>query len=160
MNKMKRKELVRLSRNNLDDAAEEQAERYLDAADTQAEVGRRKEKLEKRIKDFEADLAGKYRKQPMKYLGTDKISVQDKAIQERISRHKTIRRLRDELIDIRHEFNMAANLVNALDQRRSGIKYLQELWKGEYWGLEHNADPLEEADLRLRKQKRRNKNNE
>jgi len=148
---MNRLKLVKLNRHNLDEEAEVQAERYLEAADRMADIGKEKDDLEKDLSELEADLARKYRKNPKKYLSSDKAT--DKAVAEKLTINEKVKELRGRVIDVKHRFNKAGNLVRSLDQRRSSMKYLAELWMGGYWS-DLNVSGSDESDIILRKKKR------
>ncbi len=146
----KRESIVKLSKHNLDDAAEDQSYAFLEASDKQAKYGKEKEEKERELNKLEASLARKYRTKPKKYLGVDKAT--DKAINEKITLNKKVDELRKELIEIKYKYNKSINLVKSLDQRRSSIKYLSELFLGGYWH-DDRVSPTDRVDKRMNKKK-------
>lgn len=154
MNKDIRK-YIKIDKYKLEREAANQSELFLYYAEQLPKLYKRKQKAKDKLEEVQSEIADKIRSNTNRYFSDDQ-RITDKAINDKVTIHPKVKRTKEKVIEAEVKFQRASNRVKAFDQRRSMIKYMVELYRDQYWSVDHISDE-EALDIGFRKKMARKK---
>lgn len=150
---------LKVNKYKLEEEAAELPELMHEATKGSAKLYKNKRELAKQLRELEAELFLKIKKNPKKYFSKLDKPPTDAAINKMVITQKPIKELESKLIIAETKFQKAQNKIKNVDTRKSAIKYMQELYIHEYYSLiKVSDDTANTSELRSAKRKVKNKN--
>jgi hypothetical protein len=120
---MSEENILAIDRNRLDDEWERQPKLYRDYAMDLADARYTLELCEHDLGLEKARISEDVRSDPSSY-GLSKVT--EPAIKAVLESHKTLARLEKKVLDKKHAVRILESMVNALDHKRTALKYITE----------------------------------
>ena len=99
---------------------------------------------DQKLKLIDSDLDIAIRANPEAFLkeGERGIKITESVIKSLIQRNEEHLKAERELIEVKRDKGVLENAVNAIEHRRSALKYLSELWIQGYWSTDMHVPKL------------------
>lgn len=133
------KDSLKLDIMSLDTACLEQASLYEEMGEDWAEAIAERDRVKERLTAKRAEIDEDVRKHPENYGSGDKIT--ETWIANKVSQNAEIVTLNDELITCQYDVNMLSTGKESIEHRGNALKFLIELYKGNYFAASSRRFP-------------------
>jgi len=125
---------TKINKYALDDELERQPDLYLEYAEQHVEAEDARKTAEKDLKELEADLKIKIFMNPKDYGFTGDKAPAVSLIDSAVLTQPEYKEQSAKILVLRKAENKLTIVKESLDQKRSSLKYLSELWMNNYYG--------------------------
>jgi len=133
------KDSLKLDIMSLDTACLEQASLYEEMGESWAEAVAERDRVKERLTAKRAEIDEDVRKHPEKYNSGDKIT--ETWIGNKVSQDAEVVTLNDELITCQYNVNMLSTGKESIEHRGNALRFLIELYKGNYFAASSKHFP-------------------
>lgn len=137
---MSLKDDVKISINNLDQAAIEQPSLYAEWAEKWADAMLKRDQIKESLSAVKAEADEDIRKNPKGYGWTADKAVTEAWVASQISVHKKVLKVTDDYLNAQYDVNMLSVAKEALEHRRKALEILTTLYANSYFVAKSRTD--------------------